>query len=97
MARFPPWLLTRIRIVRLARSLMTAAAAAVSCKLTPVCLAVVLGGGSAVRVSERRSRSSHHHRGRHKSRHNQQTNALNHAISFPYHTHLTVYLSSRVG
>src|SRR5918997_6009350 len=36
-------------------------------------------------IGKRRSRHSHHHHGRHKSRHHQQTNALNHAISFPYH------------
>src|SRR5215203_3952743 len=38
---------------------------------------------------ECRSRSSHHHHGRHKGRHQQQTDALNHAISFPYYTHPT--------
>ena len=40
-------------------------------------------------VGERRSRSSHQHHGRHKGRRNQQTDALNHAISFPYHTYET--------
>ena len=46
-------------------------------------LAIPLAAGS----SKRRSRSSHHHHGRHKGRRNQQTNALNHAISFPSHIH----------
>src|SRR5918994_221026 len=77
------WLLTRIGIVGLARSLMTAAATAVACKLTPVCLAVGLGGGSAVRVSERWSRSNchgHHHHGRHRKH---QDDALHALFPFP--------------
>src|SRR5215212_9825178 len=39
---------------------------------------------------ERRSGRSYHHHGPHKGCRNQQTNALNHAISFPYHIHPTV-------
>src|SRR5215204_618267 len=60
---------------------------AVHCPLV-LCTALLYGIGLA--NSERRSRSSHHHHGRHKGRHHQQTNALNHAISFPYHIPPTV-------
>src|SRR5215212_1058538 len=52
-------------------------------------LRVGVGGASSC-IGERRSSRSHHHHGRHKGRHHQQTNALNHAISFPYHIHPTV-------